>query len=106
MPCQWYVTGPAAEMFDMPEPVLCPRVFLGKYQLITSSTPGNVHEAGEVSGAKELAITEKVKKIFKHFSTFNTGKAGGVPAFVSTCSLRKNSNLPGQHIKITSGAKP
>jgi hypothetical protein len=104
--CQGFVTSPAAEMLDMPEPVLCPRIFIRKYQLITSSTAGNVHEAGKVPGKEELPITEEIKKIFQHFTTFNTRKACWMPTLVSPSSLSKNSNLTGLHVQITSRAKP
>ena len=104
--CQGGVTQPAAEMFDVPECVLCTCVLCREYQLITGSTPWDLHQLGIVPPTVQLALVVVVQQVLQHLPTTGAGEAGRVPTLVSSCPLCKDSNLPWEHFLATPGTSP
>ena len=58
VPGQGEVTHPAAEVLQVPEPVLGCRVLRGEDELVTGLAPGDLHLAGEVSPTVQMSLEE------------------------------------------------
>ena len=69
---QRHVADPAAEVLDMPEPVLCRSVLGAEDQFIAGGTTRDVHLAGKVSTTEELTIAVVIQQVLQHLSTLGT----------------------------------
>ena len=116
------VAHPAAEVLQVPEPLLRRRELHREDELVTRGAPGDVHLEGEVTAAVELVVTVVIEKVLKqrrltlcwgqgpghleYLPALAAGEAVWVPALVRPRPLRKHGHLPRLHPTPTAGAGP
>jgi len=103
---QGQVTRPAAEVLQMPEPVLGRCVLLGEDELVTSFTPGDVHLIGEVSTTVKMLLGVVVEEVLQHLPALPAREAVGMPAGLLARPLSKYGQLSWRHPLLTTCTPP
>ena len=107
------VAHPAAEVLQVPEPLLRRRELHREDELVTGGAPGDVHLESKVAAAVQLAVTVVIEKVLKqrivillmlmtpghleYLPALAAGEAVRVPALVRPRPLGEHGDLPRLH---------
>ena len=106
MASQREVTDPAAEVLEMPEPVLGRGELRREDELVTGRTPGDLHLGRKVSAAVEMSLTVIVEQILQDLPALPARETVRVPAGVLARPLGKDGHLAGLHLVSTTSTPP
>ena len=107
---QGSVAHPAAEVLQVPEPLLRRRELHREDELVTGGAPGDVHLVSKVAAAVKLAVTVVIEKILKQrvvilliFGSDRSPRNADVNSFVrpvQTCL--QHHHLSGSNLQVIS----